>query len=234
MAKYAYDINKQTKIIDVQKQFLGGLKTVDTDDALGKVYLRKANNVSLSEYSFLEKRHGTYVKQKVVFSQTPIFASNPPFVQGYFEYIDDTGGFHHILFIEGLAYVKLPNSTTYNRISVFSQEEGYNYPDPAIFENVIETNAISFGQEFVDTLNANINFAYETSTNIFRSYTDTVVALISPTITKSTNFVASYVDGLVALINPTITKQEQLPPTNLSASYTDGLVAVISPTITRS
>jgi hypothetical protein len=60
MARYAYDVNTTQRYIDVHKQFQGGLKTVDTDDALGAVFLRQAENVSLSEFGFIEKRYGTY------------------------------------------------------------------------------------------------------------------------------------------------------------------------------
>jgi len=56
MAKQAFDVNTTTKILETTKQFVGGLKTVDTDDSLGSFYLRDAENISLSEYGFIEKR----------------------------------------------------------------------------------------------------------------------------------------------------------------------------------
>ena len=65
MARFAYDVNTRTRLIDVHKQFNGGLKTVDTDDALGSVYLRQAENVSLSEFGFIEKRYGTIEKDSI-------------------------------------------------------------------------------------------------------------------------------------------------------------------------
>ena len=65
MARFAYDVNTRTRLIDVHKQFNGGLKTVDTDDALGSVYLRQAENVSLSEFGFIEKRYGTIEKEAI-------------------------------------------------------------------------------------------------------------------------------------------------------------------------
>jgi hypothetical protein len=111
MAKYAYDINKQTKIIDVQKQFPGGLKTVDTDDSLGKVYLRELDNLSLSEYSFLEKRHGQYVEHQITFASGETLPDVTKPIQGYFEYVKTEPpykGIHRLLFIDGKAYVELP------------------------------------------------------------------------------------------------------------------------------
>jgi hypothetical protein len=111
MARYAYDINQQTKIIDVQKQFPGGLKTVDTDDALGKVYLRETDNVSLSEYSFLEKRHGQYIEHTIEFAAGETIPDLTKPIQGYFEYIKTDHpykGLHRLLFIDGKTYVELP------------------------------------------------------------------------------------------------------------------------------
>lgn len=111
MAKYAADVNKQTKIIDIQKQFPGGLKTVDTDDALGKVYLRESDNLSLSEYSFLEKRHGSYIEHRIVFEQGEVIPDLTKPIQGYFEYYKADApykGVHRLLFIDGKAYVELP------------------------------------------------------------------------------------------------------------------------------
>ena len=58
MARFRYDVNTQTKLLDIHKQFQGGLKTVDTDDSLRTLFLRQAENLELSEYGFLEKRYG--------------------------------------------------------------------------------------------------------------------------------------------------------------------------------
>jgi hypothetical protein len=80
MARYAYDVNTTQRYIDVHKQFQGGLKTVDTDDALGAVFLREAENVSISEFGFLEKRYGTYENFK---RDMPIGLTN---LQGYWEF----------------------------------------------------------------------------------------------------------------------------------------------------
>jgi hypothetical protein len=78
MARYSYDVNTTTRYIDVHKQFNGGLKTVDTDDALGAVFLRDAENVSLSEFGFIEKRYGTYEKAAQQLSGN---------LQGYWEFL---------------------------------------------------------------------------------------------------------------------------------------------------
>ena len=75
------------------KQFNGGLKTVDTDDALGSVYLRQAENVSLSEFGFIEKRYGTFQKD--------LIQTTSGTLQGYWEY----GGFA-IFVVNGLFYYK--------------------------------------------------------------------------------------------------------------------------------
>ena len=80
MARFAYDVNTRTRLIDVHKQFNGGLKTVDTDDALGSVYLRQAENVSLSEFGFIEKRYGTFEKD--------LIKTTSGRLQGYWEYFN--------------------------------------------------------------------------------------------------------------------------------------------------
>ena len=82
MARYNYNVNTAAKYIDVHKQFNGGLKTVDTDDALGAVYLRDAENVSLSEFGFIEKRYGTYENFRETNSNMDINS----FLQGYWEF----------------------------------------------------------------------------------------------------------------------------------------------------
>ena len=97
MARYAYDVNTRTRLIDVHKQFNGGLKTVDTDDALGSVYLRQAENVSLSEFGFIEKRYGTFEKDKI--KSTGLTVNSK--LQGYWEYM----GFA-IFVVDGLFYYK--------------------------------------------------------------------------------------------------------------------------------
>ena len=136
MAKYAKNINKQIRLLDVQKQFPGGLKTIDTDDALGKVYLREAENVSLSEFSFLEKRYGTAVKEELGFATA---INNVDFIQGYFEFQTEDGR-DKILFVDGFPYIKTWDAENYSQATTFFTEEGFVYPDfqdTDVFENYI-------------------------------------------------------------------------------------------------
>lgn len=103
MARYLYDVDTLQRYIDVHKQFQGGLKTVDTDDSLKDVYLREAENVSLSEFNFIEKRYGTH-KLAEHKPWTSLEDSNSP-LQGYFEYYVDANTVHKIIAIEGLFYI---------------------------------------------------------------------------------------------------------------------------------
>ena len=103
MARYAYDVNTTQKYIDVHKQFNGGLKTVDTDDALGAVFLRQAENVSLSEFGFIEKRYGTFENFK---RALPAGATT---LQGYWEFKG-----YFIYAVDGKFYVN--DSETHSEI----------------------------------------------------------------------------------------------------------------------
>jgi hypothetical protein len=125
MARYAYDVNTTTRLIDVHKQFQGGLKTVDTDDSLGAVFLREAQNVSLSEFGFLEKRYGTYENFKKQISGN---------LQGYWEFQN------HIIFaVDGILYVdKVSNPVNY----FYKENTEWRYP-----ENILEEDTAC---EFVD------------------------------------------------------------------------------------
>ena len=117
MARFAYDVNTRTRLIDVHKQFNGGLKTVDTDDALGAVYLRQAENVSLSEFGFIEKRYGTYKN----FSIENGVTSNSK-LQGFWEF-NPENALYQIMAIDGHFYVNGVKVTTYYT------EEDLRYPD---------------------------------------------------------------------------------------------------------
>ena len=153
----AYDLNRQVRLLDIHKQFMGGLKTIDTDDALGSVFLRDVDNLSISEYGFLEKRYGTYISEEFQFEEQVNLLA---FIQGYFEYVDDEGGVHKLLFLDGDAWLKMPGETTYKKIEKFHTEEGFDYPDKsliiaetqwtpiAISENVTS----SFGLSFMPTI----------------------------------------------------------------------------------
>ena len=145
MARYAYDVNTRTRLIDVYKQFNGGLKTVDTDDALGSVYLRQAENVSLSEFGFIEKRYGTFQKD--------LIKTTSGTLQGYWEYL----GFA-IFVVDGVFYYKgtgdavaidkiyQESADSYAPNSIYGQDFRY----PTVFGNPTTFNEVS-GCEFTVT-----------------------------------------------------------------------------------
>lgn len=142
--RQTYNLNRQTKLFDIHKQFMGGLKTIDTDDALRSVFLRDVNNLSLSEYGFLEKRYGTYINDE--FSGIP-FQENKP-IQGYFEYVDDDGDVHKIMFYDGIAYIKNPKAeneeerNVYVAKDVFVTEPQFTYPSPQEISNETDFEVI--------------------------------------------------------------------------------------------
>jgi hypothetical protein len=103
MARYNYDVNKITRYIDIHKQFGGGLKTVDTDDSLKDFYLREAENVSLSEFNFIEKRYGLHKNAEHAPWSSIANASSK--LQGYFEYYVDANTVHKIVAFEGRFYI---------------------------------------------------------------------------------------------------------------------------------
>jgi hypothetical protein len=119
---------------------MGGLKTVDTDDALRAVYLRELKNLSLSEFGFIEKRYGIYKSDEFEFVNTNGDSINPfnisgkaGFIQGYFEYIDKAKRVHKIMIIDGVVYVKDPRPgssypTKFRAIDFYFQEPGFDYP----------------------------------------------------------------------------------------------------------
>ena len=122
MARYAYDVNTTQRYIDVHKQFRGGLKTVDTDDALGAVFLRDAQNVSLSEFGFIEKRYGTYENFKAALP-----TSSSPYIQGYWEFL----GKYIVIAFNGHIYWQLLSSpeTIFTKIDTLYKVEGLKYSE---------------------------------------------------------------------------------------------------------
>jgi hypothetical protein len=143
MARYAYDVNTTQRYIDVHKQFQGGLKTVDTDDSLGAVFLRQAENVSLSEFGFVEKRYGTYENFKKQISGN---------LQGYWEFENSI-----VYAVDGNLYIDDNKITNYyisglNRYpdfdSIFTQgnfllESGLvKITDGAAFQQTRDMNAV--------------------------------------------------------------------------------------------
>ena len=130
MARYAYDVNTTQRYIDVHKQFQGGLKTVDTDDALGAVFLRQAENVSLSEFGFIEKRYGTYENFKKQISGN---------LQGYWEFQN------HIIFaVNGIFYVdEVTNPVT--TTTILKENNDWRYPTvlPETFQTTRDMNGVN-------------------------------------------------------------------------------------------
>jgi len=136
MAKFPYDVNTTRRIIDVYKQFQGGLKTVDTDDSLGSVFLRQAENVSLSEFGFIEKRYGTHIKDTL--------RQTSGTLQGYWEYLG-----YPIYVVDGVFYYEdgsgtsVPITRIYRETSdadapVSIQGEDWRYPNVFSSVNVEE------------------------------------------------------------------------------------------------
>lgn len=160
MARTAYDVNRTVRHLDIHKQFMGGLKTVDTDDALRTVYLRELKNLSLSEFGFIEKRYGIYKSEEFQFVNTNGDAINPfnisgkaGLIQGYFEYVDKSKRVHKLIFIDGVAYVKDPRPGSaypdkYRAIDLYYQEPGKDYPSQEEielgtgFEGITDTSKI--------------------------------------------------------------------------------------------
>jgi hypothetical protein len=128
MARFIYDVDKTTRYIDIHKQFQGGLKTVDTDDSLKDIYLREAENISLSEFNFLEKRYGLHNLKE--YAPWVSLASTSSIVQGYFEYYVDSNTVHKIIVIEGKIYID--SGSGFNVIANFS----YDFENNNNFTNI--------------------------------------------------------------------------------------------------
>jgi hypothetical protein len=127
MARFNYDVDKITRYIDIHKQFQGGLKTVDTDDALKDVYLREAENVSLSEFNFIEKRYGLHKLDE----HNPWGGATPNIdsvVQGYFEYYVDADTVDKIIVIEGKFYIDR-DGNGFEEVEFFTIPEGTPFID---------------------------------------------------------------------------------------------------------
>ena len=150
MARYLYDVNTLQRYIDVHKQFQGGLKTVDTDDSLKDVYLREAENVSLSEFNFIEKRYGTH-KLEEHKPWTSLEDSNSP-LQGYFEYYVDANTVHKIVAIEGQFYIK-QGSGDWEHFGEFYQEgETFDLSLVGLENNMFQTTRTIEGVRIDDKL----------------------------------------------------------------------------------
>ena len=137
MNRQSYNVNTQVKLIDTHNTFNGGLKTVDTDDALRDFYLRQAENVSISEFGFLEKRYGLAEKKKLV---TGSNAQNT--VQGHYKFnylhSDGTAQVDEILVLGGTVYVS-QQGAAFTAMS-FTEISDFSYPasDPFPSANTIQ------------------------------------------------------------------------------------------------
>lgn len=131
MARFRYDVNTQTKLLDIHKQFQGGLKTVDTDDSLKTLFLRQAENLELSEFGFLEKRYGQIVDKELLSSGLTA-SSN---LQGYFEYVRDDTTIDKILIIDGKLFLSV-NGASFTQITNIKAESGKRYPDATVFADL--------------------------------------------------------------------------------------------------
>jgi hypothetical protein len=176
--RQTYNLDRQTKLFDIHKQFMGGLKTIDTDDALGSVYLRDINNLSLSEFGFLEKRYGTYVSDEFPGIE---FQGDKP-IQGYFEYVDDDGEVHKILFYNGICYIKNPKAENVQDRDVyvvqqsFETEPGFIYPDPDILKSKVDWNEVDFLENVFSNVTASFQFEIDDFKNPFVRYTAPIFA----------------------------------------------------------
>ena len=146
MARYPYDVNTTRRYIDVNKQFNGGLKTIDTDDSLGAVFLRQAENVSLSEFGFIEKRYGTYEKDKIF--DTDTYTGE---LQGFWEYTEDDGTVNEIAVVGGKLFLREAGQTSFSEITKFKKEGAFEYDDSIIASS---EDITGFIPDFTFTANA--------------------------------------------------------------------------------
>ena len=136
MAKSRFDVNTTVKLLESTKQFIGGLKTVDTDDSLGTFFLRDAENISLSEYGFIEKRYG--IVDSLDIDTTGVELTSTDKVQGYFEYIRVDGYIDKILFVGGRLYLKRAESATFVKVTQLHKVEGVPNITDDLFNNYLD------------------------------------------------------------------------------------------------
>jgi hypothetical protein len=152
-----YNVDTTTKILDIHKQFMGGLKTVDTDDSVRDFFLRDAENLSLSEFGFVERRYGLVkdanFEKLVDLVDAPTFPDETVLfkdrLQGYFEYTRKDRVKEVIVFYNGYLYLNGVLITTL-----------YTYPtdfDPILgrFNNNIDS--LSFAN-YIDRVHPNLAF----------------------------------------------------------------------------
>lgn len=150
MARFPYDVNTTRRYIDVNKQFNGGLKTIDTDDSLGAVFLRQAENVSLSEFGFIEKRYGTYEKEEIKLTRIVIADGSPTVfttsvtasdkIQGFWQYGEEDGTINEIIIVSGKLYLKRGNETSFLEIDTFKKEGAFKYDETIIASSATDSD----------------------------------------------------------------------------------------------
>jgi hypothetical protein len=136
MAKSRFDVNTTIKLLETTKQFVGGLKTVDTDDSLGTFFLRDAENISLSEYGFIEKRYG--LVDSLGIDTTGVSMTTDERVQGYFEYIRADGFTDQILFLGGRLYLKKAQDAQFTKVTSLHKKADVPYISNDLFNNYLD------------------------------------------------------------------------------------------------
>lgn len=141
MARQNYNVNTQAKLLDLYGQFNGGLKTVDTDDSLKTFFLRQAENVSISEFGFLEKRYGLSKKRKLNFvdesDQAVSFNSND-IVQGHFKF-NYGAKTDEFIAIDGYLYKREHGESNFKRVVSFVLDTtNFKYP-----QRIVEGSEVS-------------------------------------------------------------------------------------------
>ena len=151
MAKSRFDVDTTTKLIETTKQFVGGLKTVDTDDSLGTFFLRDAENISLSEFGFIEKRYGLIDSGEFDDSLIVQLLAHPHQnykIQGYFEYVRKDGFIDQIVFVNGRLFLSRPNDGVtqdpetsdgrFRQIKILDKLDDKLYISDALFNNYVQ------------------------------------------------------------------------------------------------
>jgi hypothetical protein len=79
--------------------------------------------VSLSEFGFIEKRYGTYEKEKLA------IGANDEKLQGFFEYVEEDGTVNEIAIVGGKLYLRLAGQSTFTEVTKFKKEGAFKYDD---------------------------------------------------------------------------------------------------------
>lgn len=140
MARQNYNVNTQAKLLDLYGQFNGGLKTVDTDDSLKTFFLRQAENVSISEFGFLEKRYGLSKKRKLNFvneSDEAVSFNSNDIVQGHFKF-NYGAKTDEFIAIDGYLYKREHGESNFKRVVSFVLDTtNFKYPQRIVEGSVV-------------------------------------------------------------------------------------------------